>query len=162
MSIYAGNQKLKKLYIGNQAVRKAYLGNQLVYSAGNIVTYHVDAGVRYQEEVGEGESCLSPKTFTPQKAGWTFVGWRADATASGDVISSLIMGDSPIELYAVFTHPVTVTYYNGSASASAQMKNRYWNNGNDTPPSFTLTQAALSGWSARGNADSFVRAIWLL
>ena len=55
MSIYTGNQKLKKLYIGNQAVRKAYLGNQLVYSAGNIVTYHVDAGVRYQEEVGEGE-----------------------------------------------------------------------------------------------------------
>ncbi len=150
MSIYTGNQKLKKLYIGNQAVRKAYLGNQLVYSAGNIVTYHVDAGVRYQEEVGEGESCLSPKTFTPQKAGWTFVGWRTDATASGDVISSLIMGDSPIELYAVFTHPVTVTYYNGSASASAQMKNRYWNNGNDTPPSFALTQAALSGWSARG------------
>ncbi len=150
MSIYTGNQKLKKLYIGNQAVRKAYLGNQLVYSAGNIVTYHVDAGVRYQEEVGEGESCLSPKTFTPQKAGWAFVGWRTDATASGDVISSLIMGDSPIELYAVFTHPVTVTYYNGSASASAQMKNRYWNNGNDTPPSFTLTQAALSGWSARG------------
>ena len=42
MSIYTGNQKLKKLYIGNQAVRKAYLGNQLVYSAGNIVTYHVD------------------------------------------------------------------------------------------------------------------------
>ncbi len=150
MSIYTGNQKLKKLYIGNQAVRKAYLGNQLVYSAGNIVTYHVDAGVRYQEEVGEGESCLSPKTFTPQKAGWAFVGWRTDATASGDVISSLIMGDSPIELYAVFTHPVTVTYYNGSASASAQMKNRYWNNGNDTPPSFALTQAALSGWSARG------------
>ena len=150
MSIYTGNQKLKKLYIGNQAVRKAYLGNQLVYSAGNIVTYHVDAGVRYQEEVGEGESCLSPKTFTPQKAGWAFVGWRTDATASGDVISSLIMGDSPIELYAVFTHPVTVTYYNGSASASAQMKNRYSNNGNDTPPSFTLTQAALSGWSARG------------
>ncbi len=154
MSIYTGNQKLKKLYIGNQAVRKAYLGNQLVYSAGNIVTYHVDAGVRYQEEVGEGESCLSPKTFTPQKAGWTFVGWRADATASGDVISSLIMGDSPIELYAVFTHPVTVTYYNGSASASAQMKNRYWNNGNDAPPSFALTQAALSGWSARGWSTS--------
>ena len=150
MPIYTGNQKLKKLYIGNQAVRKAYLGNQLVYSAGNIVTYHVDAGVRYQEEVGEGQSCLSPKTFTPQKAGWAFVGWRTDATASGDVLAGKVMGDNPVTLYAVFTHPVTVTYYNGSASASAQMKNRYWNNGNDTPPSFTLTQAALSGWSARG------------
>ena len=150
MPIYAGNQKLKKLYIENQAVKKAYLGNQLVYSAGNIVTYHVDAGVRYQEEVGEGESCLSPKTFTPQKAGWAFVGWRTDATASGDVLAGKVMGDNPVTLYAVFTHPVTVTYYNGSASASAQMKNRYWNNGNDTPPSFTLTQAALSGWSARG------------
>lgn len=154
MSIYTGNQKLKKLYIGNQAVRKAYLGNQLVYSAGNIVTYHVDAGVRYQEEVGEGQSCLSPKTFTPQKAGWTFVGWRADATASGDVISSLIMGDSPIELYAVFTHPVTVTYYNGSTTVSRQTKSRYWNNGNAASPSFALTQAAKSGWSARGWSTS--------
>ncbi len=154
MPIYGGNQKLKKLYIGNQAVRKAYLGNQLVYSAGNIVTYHVDAGVRYQEEVGEGQSCLSPKTFTPQKAGWAFVGWRTDATASGDVLAGKVMGDNPVTLYAVFTHPVTVTYYNGSASASAQMKNRYWNNGNDTPPSFTLTQAAKSGWSARGWSTS--------
>ena len=154
MSIYAGNQKLKKLNIGNQAVRKAYLGNQLVYSAGNIVTYHVDAGVRYQEEVDEGESCLSPKTFTPQKAGWTFVGWRMDMVASGDVLASKVMGDNPVTLYAVFTHPVTVTYYNGSASASAQMKNRHWNNGNDTPPSFTLTQAAKSGWSARGWSTS--------
>ena len=150
MSIYAGNQKLKKLYIGNQAVRKAYLGNQLVYSAGNIVTYHVDAGVRYQEEVGEGESCLSPKTFTPQKAGWTFVGWRADATASGDVLASKVLGDNPVTLYAVFTHPVTVTYYNGSTTASRQTKSRYWNNGNAASPSFALTQAAKSGWSARG------------
>lgn len=154
MSIYTGNQKLKKLYIGNQAVRKAYLGNQLVYSAGNIVTYHVDAGVRYQEEVGEGESCLSPKTFTPQKAGWAFVGWRTDATASGDVLASKVMGDNPVTLYAVFAHNVTVTYYNGSTTVSRQTKSRYWNNGNAASPSFALTQAAKSGWSARGWSTS--------
>ena len=154
MSIYTGNQKLKKLYIGNQAVRKAYLGNQLVYSAGNIVTYHVDAGVRYQEEVGEGESCLSPKTFTPQKAGWTFVGWRTDSVASGDVLASKVMGDNPVTLYAVFAHNVTVTYYNGSTTVSRQTKSRYWNNGNAASPSFALTQAAKSGWSARGWSTS--------
>ena len=154
MPIYAGNQKLKKLYIGNQAVRKAYLGNQLVYSAGNIVTYHVDAGVRYQEEVGEGESCLSPKTFTPQKAGWTFVGWRMDMVASGDVLASKVMGDNPVTLYAVFAHNVTVTYYNGSTTVSRQTKSRYWNNGNAASPSFALTQAAKSGWSARGWSTS--------
>lgn len=154
MSIYTGNQKLKKLYIGNQAVRKAYLGNQLVYSAGNIVTYHVDAGVRYQEEVGEGESCLSPKTFTPQKAGWTFVGWRTDSVASGDVLASKVMGDNPVTLYAVFAHNVKVTYYNGSTTVSRQTKSRYWNNGNAASPSFALTQAAKSGWSARGWSTS--------
>lgn len=154
MPIYAGNQKLKKLYIGNQAVRKAYLGNQLVYSAGNIVTYHVDAGVRYQEEVEEGESCLSPKTFTPQKAGWAFVGWRMDMVASGDVLASKVMGDNPVTLYAVFAHNVTVTYYNGSTTVSRQTKSRYWNNGNAASPSFALTQAAKSGWSARGWSTS--------
>lgn len=73
MAIRIGNQKVK-LYIGNTPVKKAYLGATLVYSRGSTCTYYVDSGTVYTEEVDEGASCLSPKTFTPAKSGWTFVG----------------------------------------------------------------------------------------
>lgn len=114
------------------------------------MTYHVDTGITYQEEVDEGASVLSPTSFTPTKQGWTFIGWRQDTAASGTVLTSLAMGDNPVVLYAVFRQAVTVTYYNGSTAASSTSGYRYYNSGNVANPSFTLTQAALSGWSARG------------
>lgn len=84
-----------KLYLGSTKIKKGYVGDTRVYSAGNIVTYKVDTSTTYQEEVDEGASCLSPKTFTPQKSGWAFVGWRMDMVASGDVLTSKVMGDNP-------------------------------------------------------------------
>lgn len=152
MPIYAGNAKAK-LYIGNVKVKKAYLGSTLVYSSGNVVTYQVDSGTAYQEEVEDGASCLSPKTFTPAKSGWTFVGWRDDKTANGTVLTSKVMGDNPVTLYAVFRVAVTVTYYNNSTTASSTSGYRYYNNGNVVNPSFTLTQVAGS-WTARGWSTS--------
>ncbi len=132
------------------------MGATRVYSAGNIVTYHVDSGVTYQEEVDDGESCLSPKTFTPAKSGWEFVGWRQDtaAPADGSVESSVPMGDDPITLYAVFRKLIAVTYYNNSTSASTISGYRYYNNGSVVNPSFTLTQASAGGWTARGWSTS--------
>lgn len=151
MSIHASQIKAR-LNIGNKNVKKAYKGANLVYSAGNSVTYHVDTNVTYQEEINEGESCLSPKTFTPAKSGWVFVGWRQDtaAPATGSVESSVPMGDVPVTLYAVFRQVVSVTYYNENTAKKTSSKNRYYNNGNIVNPSFALTQAGLSGWTARG------------
>ena len=145
-----------KGYLGTIKMKKGYIGATRVYSAGNVVTYHVDSGVTYQEEVDDGESCLTPKTFTPAKSGWTFVGWRQDtaAPAGGSVESSVPMGDDPITLYAVFRRAVTVTFYNGDTTKKTSSKNRYYNNGNIVNPSFTLTQAGLSGWTARGWSGS--------
>lgn len=153
MSINIGNKK-SKLYIGNTKVSKAYLGSTKIYSSGNIVTYHVDTGITYQEEIDEGESCLSHKTFTPSKGGWDFIGWREDSTASGSVLSVKIMDDDPVTLYAVFRQTVTVTYYNNSTSDSKTSGYRYYNNGAVTNPSFTLSQASRSGWTARGWSTS--------
>lgn len=153
MSIYIGNRKAK-LYIGNKKVKKAYLGNRLVYSAGNVVTYKIDTNVTYTEEMDEGESCLSAKTFTPTKSGWEFVGWRTDSTASGSVLSSKVMGDNPITLYAVFRQTITVTYYNNSTTKSTTNGYRYYNNSNIVNPTFTLTQASRSGWTVRGWSTS--------
>lgn len=142
MPVYFGNKKAK-LYIGTAKIKKGYIGATRVYSAGNIVTYVVDTSNTKQEEVDEGGSVLSPKTFTPSKSGWTFIGWRSDKTASGSVISSMVMGDSPITLYAVFRQTVTLSYAgNGATSGSttAQTGYRYYNNGNVANPSFTVKE----------------------
>lgn len=143
-----------KAYLGAVKMRKGYIGATRVYSAGNIVTFHVDAGLSYQEEVGVGESCLSPKNFTPAKSGWEFVGWRQDTAANSNVLSSKVMGDDPITLYAVFKQSVTVTYFDNSTSPKNASGYRYYNNSNVANPSFALTQAGRSGWTARGWSTS--------
>lgn len=136
-------------YLGAFKMREGYIGAARVYSAGNIVTYKVGVNT-YQEEVDEGSSCLSPKTFTPALSGWTFVGWRQDTAANGSVLSNLTMGNEPITLYAVFSQIVTVTYYNDSTSARKWSKERYYNTNNISNPTFALTQNAISGWITRG------------
>ncbi|MDE6641200.1 MAG: hypothetical protein K2K63_11800, partial [Acetatifactor sp.] len=67
MAINIGNKKCQ-IYIGNTKVSKVYLGSTKIYSSGSTCTYICD-GNTYQEEVDGGESCLSPKTFTPAKSG---------------------------------------------------------------------------------------------
>lgn len=151
MPTSAGNISIYKVSLGDlQSISKISLGEKVVYSAGNAVTYRVDTNNVYTEEVDEGESCLSLKSFTPAKSGWEFVGWRQDTSAGGNVLGGLVMGDVPITLYAVFRQSVTVTYYNNSATAGSTSAYRYYNNGNTVNPSFTLTQAARSGWTASG------------
>ncbi len=157
MPINIGNKKCK-LYIGTKKIRKGYIGTQKIYSCGNIVTYHVDTGVIHQEEVDEDASCLSPKTFTPAKSGWEFAGWRQDKTASGSVLSSLSMGDTPVTLYAVFRQTITLSYNgngNTGGATAAQTGNRYYNNGSISNPAFKL--------SANGfNKTGYVFSKWAM
>lgn len=139
MAIYTGASK-SKLFTGTTKIKQIYLGNEKIYSAGNIVTYVVDTNVSYQEEIDEGDSALKPISFTPSKAGWTFAGWRTDKTASAP-LSSMIMGETPITLYAVFTQTITLSYNgngNTGGSVATQTGLRYYNTGNINNPVFTL------------------------
>ncbi len=154
MGIQIFDKKLKAAYAGMQKIKMAMYQGKKIWSAGSTVTYMVDTNVSYTEEVDSDASCLSPKTFTPSKAGWSFVGWREDRTASASVLGSKIMADSPVTLYAVFRAGVTVTYYNNSTSASSTSGYRYYNNGSVVNPSFQLTQTSSSGWTARGWSTS--------
>lgn len=135
-----------KAYLGSTKLKAGYIGANQVYSTGSTVTYVVDGGTSYTEEVDSGMSCLSPRTFTPFKAGWNFVGWRPDIAATAEVYNSLIMGDSPITLYAVFGQTVTVTYQN----IAIESKLRYYNNGTVTNPAFSRSQPTIAGWTPRG------------
>ncbi|MCH5340051.1 MAG: InlB B-repeat-containing protein [Acetatifactor sp.] len=116
----------------SEPMAKVRVGEQLVYynPAGAVVTYYVDSDVVYKEKVDAGENVLHPKTFTPSKDGWDFVGWRIDNTANGDVLEELIMGDDePITLYAVFRQEVILSYNanGGKGSTKEQNGNRYYN-----------------------------------
>ena len=141
-----------KLYIGNQKLKQVYIGAQKIYSSGNIVTY-ICNGVTYKEEVEEGQTVLSPKTFVPTLSGWNFVGWRQDTTASGSVLISLDMDDSPITLYAVFSQTITLTTI-ANGSTTNNKGNRYNNNGNILNPKFTVTNPSKSGTTFKGWSKS--------
>lgn len=143
MAILRNGSVKKYAFLHNGTKLKKALHNSttVLWKAGSTVTYYVDTNTVYTEEVDSEASCLSPKTFTPAKSGWTFVGWREDKTASSSVLTSKVMGDSPITLYAVFRVAVTLAYAgNGATSGStaSQSGYRYYNNGNAANPSFTL------------------------
>ncbi len=69
---------------------------------GYKVTYIVN-GSTYTELVQNGESCLSPKTFTPSLSDAKFLGWSA-SSSSTNVLSSKVMNGTPITLYAVWKY----------------------------------------------------------
>lgn len=140
-------------YNGNPVHTVIYNG-VTVWSAAKTVTYHVDSGTVYQEDINYGASVLSPTSFTPSKSGYTFVGWREDTAANSSVLSSKTMGDSTITLYAVFKRTMTLTYYNNTTTAATKTGTQYYNNGNVNNPSVTLSQASKSGWSTRGWSTS--------
>ena len=148
MAIYRAGSK-GKLHVGAAKVKRVYQGDVKVYSSGNVCTYHVDAGSTYMEEVDEGVSCLSPGTFIPAKAGWEFVGWREDQTASSSVLTGKVMGDDPITLYAVFRQAVTLTTV-ANGTTNRETKPRLYNNGNLVDPVFTVASPARSGATFKG------------
>lgn len=114
-----------------------------IYSAGKLVTYHVDTDTSYQEKIRKGRSCLEPTTFAPAKNGWAFAGWRTDTTASGNVLAEKVMEREPISLYAVFQQMITLSYDGSGASGGStvsQNANRYYNCGNITDPVFTVAE----------------------
>lgn len=142
-----------KPYVGEKKVKKAYVGATKVFSAGNWVTYHVDTQEEYSLEIDEGNTVLSPTTFTPVKAGWSFIGWREDTTATSSVLSNKTMGDNAIDLYAVYEKDVTVTFYD-NAEMKTRLRKAYYNgSGSQAGASFTLSQATKTDeerWTARG------------
>lgn len=160
-----------KLMCGGGKIAKMYCQGDVIYSSGNIVTYMVDTGVSYQEEVDEGESCLSPKTFTPAKSGWTFLGWREDTSASAAVLGSKVMGDEPVTLYAVFQQVITLSYSgngNTGGSTASQTGYRYYNAGNSVNPTFiirangfTRTNYLFTGWMSGSTSYAVGQSIAL-
>lgn len=63
------------------------------------VTYDVE-GTVYNENIEYGSSALNPKSFTPTKSNYTFIGWSKQS--NGEILDSMIVTNEGIILYAVF------------------------------------------------------------
>ena len=152
-----GNLKKYKILHNGEKLKKGYHnGDVQIWSAGNKVTYITDVGVTpIEKEIDYEAECIPQDQ--PSKTGWNFVGWRKDTTASSNVETSVIMGDNPITLYAVYSQKITLTY-NGNNATSGTMqpdeKYRYFNaSGEYKDPKFTLkandftkTGYRFTGW----------------
>ena len=110
MPIMTQNSKAK-LMCGGKKVVKMYCQGDVIYSSGNICTYIV-RGAKYTQEYEEGQSVLSPSVVKPSLSGATFLGWSISASSTS-VVNSLVMGDEPITLYAVFKY-ANLTIINSS------------------------------------------------
>ena len=142
-----GNGLIKKISAGGEGLIKkiyaCYTPGEvaLVYSASTQITYKVDTGTTYTEEIEYGSSALIPKSFTPTKTGYTFVGWRTDNAASSSVLTKKDVDTEAFTLYAVFKKTITLSYNgNGSTggSTAAQTGTKYYNNGTVKNPTFAL------------------------
>lgn len=143
-------------------LKKMNCNETLVYSASQLITYKVDTGTTYTEEIEYGSSALVPTSFTPTKSGYTFVGWRTDNAASSSVLTEKDVDTEEFTLYAVFKRTVTLSFNgNGSTSGSVETKSgtTYYNNGNKLGATFTApssgfkrTRYAFSTW-ALGSAS---------
>lgn len=153
------NTTIKKMNYNGQKVKKWYHDGVKVFTAGNVVTYYFNPSDYAQEEVDSEASVLAPKTvnYLNHFSGWTFVGWREDKTASSSVLSSKVMGDEPITLYAVYKRTLTASF-NGNGATSGSVASisgtQYHNNGNIANPTITLpacgyarTDYKFTGWN---------------
>lgn len=162
MPIMTENKKTKIMMAQPDKLRKIWSEKSVVYSSGNICYYHIASGNVIPIEIDEGDPCIPYKNGTPTLSGWQFVGWRKDTAANPTVLGngSVVMGEEPIHLYAVFRQTVTISYAgngNTGGSTASQSAYRYYNNGAVANPSFVLracgftkTGYVFSTWTSGG------------
>lgn len=120
----------------NKEIKKIYLGKNVVYASGVEVTYQIDTNnsVKQLATVNNDLISSAPKAT---KKGYTFVGWREDTNADGDVLGERkLTSDSPMTLYAVFKKSIEIETDPLNADEPedyeqwSETVDMYYNNGN--------------------------------
>lgn len=159
MTIKRNGTPTRYVFLHNgERLKKAYHnGTKEIWSAGSVVTYVVDTDKTYTEEVDYGATCLAPTTFTPEKSGWEFIGWREDTTASSDVLTGKVMGSDAITLYAVYTQGADISFVFDNKTHS-MTSFRYCNASGDTRNATISVPYGedYSGWTWRGWSNANV------
>ena len=89
-------------------------------------------------------------TPTATKSGWTFVGWNTNQNATA-ALTSLVMGTTSINLYAIYKKNLTGTFidYNGTAKSTRTAQVTIYNKATGGSI-LTPSQYPYTGWTARG------------
>ena len=146
MSIIYNGTTINMVKYNNTELDKVIYNNTTVYQRIT-VNYYCENSIYKSTKVISGNSVDLSSNNAAGKSGWTFLGWRTDASTSSTVESSITAGTNTINLYAVYRQSITLSYNgNGATSGStaSQTGYRYYNNGNIVNPSFTLRSNGFS------------------
>lgn len=120
----------------NKEIKRIFLGKNVVYATGVTVTYQIDTSNAVKQTAALNNDLVgtAPKAA---KAGYSFVGWREDSNADGDVFKERrLTNDTPVTLYAVFKKSIEI--YTDPLNADepedyeqwSENVDMYYNNGN--------------------------------
>ena len=120
----------------NREIKRIFLGKNVVYATGVTITYQIDTSnaVKQTAALNNDLVASAPKAT---KSGYSFVGWREDTEADGEVIKERkLTNDEPVTLYAVFKKSVEI--YTDPLNADepedyeqwVETVDMYYNNGN--------------------------------
>lgn len=147
MSITYIDTLLENVNYDKTALEKVIYDGVVVFNLLHNVNYYCENSIHKTVKMKLGDKVDLSSSNAASKSGWTFVGWRLDKTASSSVQNSITVENSDINLYAVYSKSITVSYNGNGAtggSVSSESKNAYYNNGNTVNPSFTLKSNGFS------------------
>lgn len=91
-----------------QEIKAIYLGQHVIYATGVNVTYQVDTNNAITQTASLSNDAITSAPAVT-KAGYTFVGWKSDTNADGEVLKSYkITSSNTVKLYAVFKKTITI------------------------------------------------------
>ena len=91
-----------------QEIKAIYLGQHVIYATGVSVTYQVDTNNAITQTASLSNDAITSAP-TVSKAGYTFVGWKSDTNADGEVLKNYkITSSNAVKLYAVFKKTITI------------------------------------------------------
>ncbi|MBR3762635.1 MAG: InlB B-repeat-containing protein [Lachnospiraceae bacterium] len=136
VTLYAVFKQAVTLYYYNGSATKQNKSDYRYYNNGNIVN----------------PSFVMSQTTA---SGWTARGWATGTAGNASVAYSngaTITISADTTIYGLYQQTITLTYYNNSTTKATTIGTRYWNSGSNAyvNPTFTLSQASKSGWTARG------------
>lgn len=141
-------------------IKFIYLGQHVVYATGINITYQVDTNNAITQVAALSNDIVASAPAV-SKAGYTFVGWKSDTNADGEVLKNYYLNSAnAVKLYAVFKKTITIDMdpmdadIPKGADEPASKANLYYNNGKvlsdevtipDCP--YTMEGKMFCGWT---------------
>ena len=139
-------------------------GNITAYAQWNVngytVTFDKNGGDTNANPVSKStnyNTALGSLPTAPEKTGYTFIGWKTEASGSGSAFTATTVVTGDITVYAQWSiNSYTITYSNNTGIGIAPQDNNRYNYGSNANILFTPTPTkngyVFTGWSKNSNA----------